>query len=164
MVVTKVQYPRCVGHMKLIFMVHRNRVTKLTVSPLGNKQTNKQTIDYHKTQLLGTLKFENYWVNPKTDFVDPHQTKNGQNALSWSALFESLHLYKDDIGIKKDFNLSDSELPAKLCSQFRLNVLYWPCFLACNSETGMCSFFYSQFVSVWLKTFGKFQSQLSCNS
>ena len=43
-------------------------------------------MDYHKTQLLGTLKFENYWVNPKTDFVDPHRTENGQNAPSCSGL------------------------------------------------------------------------------
>ena len=39
MVVTKVQYCRMSGHMKLIFMVPRNRVIKLTGNPLGNKQT-----------------------------------------------------------------------------------------------------------------------------
>ena len=35
---------------------------------------------------MGTLKFENYWFNPKTDLVDPHWTKNGQNAPSWSVI------------------------------------------------------------------------------
>ena len=35
---------------------------------------------------MGTLTFENYWVNPKTDLVDPHRTKNGQNAPSWSGV------------------------------------------------------------------------------
>ena len=35
---------------------------------------------------MGTLKFENYWVNPKTDLVDPHRTKNGQNAPSCTVL------------------------------------------------------------------------------
>ena len=39
---------------------------------------------HHKTQLFGTLKFEDYWVNPKTDSVDPLWTKNGQNAPSCS--------------------------------------------------------------------------------
>ena len=42
-------------------------------------------MNYHKTQLLGTLSFEKHWANPKTDAVDPHQTKNGQNAPSWNA-------------------------------------------------------------------------------
>ena len=39
---------------------------------------------YLKKQLLGTLKLKNHWVNPKPDLVDPHQTKNGQNAPSCS--------------------------------------------------------------------------------
>ena len=36
----------------------------------------------NKTQLLETLKFEKHWTNPKNESVDPHQTKNGQNAPS----------------------------------------------------------------------------------
>ena len=41
-------------------------------------------MNYHKTQLLGTLSFEKHWANPKTDSVDPYRTKNEQNAPSCS--------------------------------------------------------------------------------
>ena len=41
-------------------------------------------MDIHQTQLLKTLSFEKHWANPKTDVVDPHRTKNRQNAPSWS--------------------------------------------------------------------------------
>ena len=43
---------------------------------------------YHKTQIFWTLSYEKYWANPKTDLVDPHRTKNGQNAPSCSVLNE----------------------------------------------------------------------------
>ena len=46
MVVTKVQYCRMSGHMKLVFMVPRYRVIKLTGNPLGNKQTNNLCLEY----------------------------------------------------------------------------------------------------------------------
>ena len=39
-------------------------------------------MNYHKTQVLETLSFEKHCANPKNDLVDPHQTKNGQNAPS----------------------------------------------------------------------------------
>ena len=34
---------------------------------------------------MGTLSFEKHWANPKTDVVDPHRTKNRQNAPSCTA-------------------------------------------------------------------------------
>ncbi len=40
----------------------------------------KNTIDYHKTQLMGTLSFGNHSAISKIDLVDPHRTKIGQNA------------------------------------------------------------------------------------
>ena len=36
-------------------------------------------------KLLGTLSFGKHWAYPRTEVVDPHRTKNGQNAPSWSA-------------------------------------------------------------------------------
>ena len=33
-------------------------------------------------QVLETMSFEKNWANPKNDLVDPHRTKNGQNAPS----------------------------------------------------------------------------------
>ena len=33
---------------------------------------------------MGTLSLEKHWANPKIDLVDPHRTKNGQNAPSCS--------------------------------------------------------------------------------
>ena len=33
---------------------------------------------------METLSFEKNWANPKNDLVDPHRTKNGQNAPSCS--------------------------------------------------------------------------------
>ena len=39
---------------------------------------------YYKTQVLETLSFEKNRANPKNDLVDPHRTKNGQNAPSCS--------------------------------------------------------------------------------
>ena len=33
--------------------------------------------------------FENHWTNPKTDVVDPNQTKNWQNAPSFSVLMHT---------------------------------------------------------------------------
>ena len=52
---------------------------KITIKP---KRIKWNTIDYHETQLLGTLNFEKHWFKPKIDLIDPHRTKNGQNAPS----------------------------------------------------------------------------------
>ena len=47
--------------------------------------TNKQTVDYNKIQLLGTLSFESHRANSKIDLVDPHWSENGENAPSSTA-------------------------------------------------------------------------------
>ena len=44
-------------------------------------------MNYHKTQLLGTLSFEKHWANSKTDVVDPHRTKMDKTHLHAMANF-----------------------------------------------------------------------------
>ena len=53
------------------------------------------------------LHFEKHWSNPKNDLVDPHRTKNGQNAPSWTVEKQSqiylpsfFFLYSDSILLK----------------------------------------------------------------
>ena len=54
------------------------------------------------------MSFEKHWANPKTDLVDPHQTKNGQNARSCS-----LHA-----GLEAAWTDLDANTMRNFCSQF----------------------------------------------
>ena len=62
-----------------------------------NYHQTKKTIDYHETKLLGTLTFEKHWEKSKTEVVDLHWTKNGQNVPSCSRVLTVI------LGVKNYF-------------------------------------------------------------